>query len=227
LLDEPYLAAADSLVLVSSGGGSGTGISTAVTALSPATGRAAWRFDPGTTVTVEGVGPAGILLSSYAPDRLYLIDPATGRERWQATTFIEPAESSTQVALVTATDVILAEGQRGPSPDQRQRYVDRSAATGAVRWSVPLSGWAPPAVPALALGSLAVTATDPDSPGQATLSAVSQATGKPGWRVALPTTLWVPPTVVPSGVLAQSTDGSYGCPLAGSAAAPVRTPAPG
>jgi len=225
LLEEPYLTAADGLVLVSSGGGSGTGISTAVTALSPATGRVAWRFDPGTTVMVEGAGPAGILLTSYTPDRLYLIDPATGRERWQATTFIEPSGPATQVALVTATGIILAEGQRGPNPNQRQRYVDRSAATGAVRWSVPFSGWAPPAVPVLALGPLAATVTDPNSLGKATLATMRQATGKPGWRVTLPTTLWVPPALTPSGVLAQSTDPSYGCPAVGGVASAPVSPA--
>jgi outer membrane protein assembly factor BamB len=215
LPDSPLLQAAAGLVLVTSGA-MGPGIATAVTALSPATGRVAWRFDPGGFGFVAGVGPAGIALSDSQPDFLFLVDPATGQVRWKAATFVENSGHVGQplVALVTARDVIMPEGQPGSS----QRIVDRSAATGAMRWAAPVSGIVPTAVPLLTVGSWVITAADPSAAGNGTLSAVAASSGRPGWRVSMPAAMFVPPAAAGGDVLAQPADLSYGCAFGGSAA---------
>jgi outer membrane protein assembly factor BamB len=211
----PLLATDGGLVLMTSSA-EGAGLPTAVIALSAATGRVAWRFDAGVPAWVEGSGPAGIVLATNGPDFLYLADPATGRVRWKAATFVQNTGEAGQplIAAVTTRDVTTPEGG---SASQRQRIVDRSAADGAVRWAVPVAGSVPTAVPVLAVGSRLVTVADLNGAGAGTLSAVDQATGHPGWRVRMPTTLWVPPALAASGVLAQSTDASYGCAAVGSA----------
>ena len=58
LPQQPTIQLAGGLVLVTSNA-QGPGISTALTAVIPATGRIAWRFNPGTPVTVLSAGPAG------------------------------------------------------------------------------------------------------------------------------------------------------------------------
>jgi outer membrane protein assembly factor BamB len=208
----PLLQAAAGLVLVTSGA-MGPGIATAVTALSPATGRVAWRFDPGGFAFVAGVGPAGIALSASQPDFLFLVDPVTGQVRWKAATFVDTSSQAGQppVALVTARDVITPEGQPGSS----QRIVDRSAATGAVRWAAPVSGIVPAAVPLLTVGPWVITVADPSAPGDGTLAAVAASSGRPGWQVSMPAAMFVPPAAAGGDVLAQSADPSYGCASGG------------
>src|ERR1035441_9204094 len=55
---QPTIQVAGSLVLVTSNA-QGPGITTALTAVLPATGRIAWRFDTGEPLTVLSAGPAG------------------------------------------------------------------------------------------------------------------------------------------------------------------------
>jgi outer membrane protein assembly factor BamB len=209
----PLLQAAAGLVLVTSGA-IGPGIPTAVTALSPATGRVAWRFDPGGYAFVAGVGPAGIVLSVSQPDFLFLVDPATGRVRWKAATIVDTSSQAGQPpgGLVTVRDVIMPEGQPGSS----QRIVDRSAATGAVRWAAPASGIV--STPLLTVGPWVITVADPSARGNGTLLAVAASSGRPGWRVSMPTLMFVPPAAVGGDVLAQPADPSYGCAQAGTVA---------
>lgn len=215
----PLLTAAAGLVLMTSSA-MGPGMPTAVVALSAATGRVAWRFDAGVPAWVEGSGPAGILLATNGPGFLYLADPATGRVRWRAAASIQNAGEAGQplIAAVTARDVITPDGG---GAGQGQRIVDRSAADGSVRWAAPVTGWVPTAVPVLAVGSRVVMVTDPNGTGGGTLSAVDQATGRPGWRLRTPAGVWVPPALAVSGLLAQSTDPSYGCAAVGSAGGAV------
>ena len=141
------------------------------------------------------------------PDALYLIDPATGRARWRASTFVDDP-----VPLITANDVIVPEGRQG------QRIVDRSASSGAVRWSAPVTGLAPPSMPVLRAGSRVVTAIDPSGAGNGgALSALDLATGRPAWRVPLPAVLFVPPALAPGGdVLAEPADLAQACPMGGA-----------
>jgi outer membrane protein assembly factor BamB len=211
----PVLAATAGLVLMTPGA-VGAGLPTAVVALSPATGRVAWRFDAGDQTWVEGFGPAGVVLATSGPAAVYLIDPATGRARWHAAASVVSDSEAGQSAIadVTAGDVITPEAG---GPGQRGQIVDRSAADGSVRWAVPLAV-GPEPVPVLTLGGQVVTVTNPQGSGGGTLSTVNQATGTAGWRVRMPARMQVAPALAPSGVLAQPTDPSYGCPLTGSAA---------
>ena len=88
---QPTIQVADGLVLVTSNA-QGPGITTALTAVLPATGRIAWRFDTGEPLTVLSAGPAGLTVAAYVFNRwLYLLDPRTGRPRWQATLAASPA----------------------------------------------------------------------------------------------------------------------------------------
>ncbi|HLJ98939.1 MAG TPA: PQQ-binding-like beta-propeller repeat protein [Streptosporangiaceae bacterium] len=61
---QSLLQVAGRLVLVTSTA-QGPGLPTAVTAIDPAAGRVAWRFDPGSPVTVLGVGPAEVAAATY------------------------------------------------------------------------------------------------------------------------------------------------------------------
>ena len=120
----PAIQLTGGLVLVTSNE-QGPGISTALTAVIPGTGRIAWRFDRGEPLTVLAAGPAGLTLAAYVFNRwLYLLDPRTGRLRWQAQTFV--AEGN--IPLVTRTDVLVLEGL------QTVALVDRNAADGRVIW---------------------------------------------------------------------------------------------
>jgi outer membrane protein assembly factor BamB len=198
---QAQLHAAAGLVLATSAA-MGPGMPTAVTALVPSSGRVAWRFDSGAAASVGGAGPAGLVLWTSVPDALYLIDPATGRARWRAATYVDDP-----VPLITARDVIVPEGR------QRQAIVDRLASSGAVRWAAPVS-FAPPSMPALLAGSRVVTVTDPaTASGAGTLSALDLGTGRPAWQVPLPTTIFVSPAMTPGGdVLAEPSDVAQACP---------------
>jgi outer membrane protein assembly factor BamB len=204
---QPTLQVAGSLVLVTSNA-QGPGITTALTAVLPATGRIAWRFDTGEPLTVLSAGPAGLTVAAYVfSRRLYLLDPRTGRLRWQADTFVTEAT----IPLVTSTDVVLAEGQP-PST----RLVDRNAADGRVRWQDTLA--APPAgtQQVLQAGPLAVLQTDPSRPGSpAPLLAYQLTSGRPAWRVDMPTFVAASPVLAPGHVLVQPADLMSTCAVAG------------
>lgn len=210
---DPVLQGLAGLVLVTSGEQGGPGDPTALTAVNPATGQVAWRFDPGTAVTVLSAGPAGLAVTTYFDRRLYLIDPATGRVRWHATTFIAQGT----VPLITATDVYALEG--GDATDYPvPRIADRAAATGAPRWARALAAPAFGPQPVLGIGGQAVVATSSGTPGRtAPLLAFHADSGQPAWRVDLPTLVAAPPVAVPGGLLVQAADPGYACPAAGSA----------
>jgi outer membrane protein assembly factor BamB len=205
LPDQPTVLVADGLVLVLSNT-QGPGITTALTAVLPATGRVAWRFDPGESLTVLSAGPAGLTVAAYVfSRRLYLLDPRTGRLRWQEATFVAQGI----VPLVTSTDILAVEGQ---SPI---RLVDRAAADGRVRWQDTLT--TPPVgqQQVLAAGPLAVLQGAPVTPGQpAPLLAYRLTNGRAAWRVDMPTFVATQPVLTPGHVLEQPADLMSACAAA-------------
>jgi outer membrane protein assembly factor BamB len=110
LPDQPAIQVTGGLVLVLSDA-QGPGISTALTAVLPATGRIAWRFDPGESLTVLSAGPdpqTGLTVAAYVFDRrLYLLDPRTGRPRWQDTLTAPPVG---QQQILAAGPLAVLEG---------------------------------------------------------------------------------------------------------------------
>jgi outer membrane protein assembly factor BamB len=209
LPQEPTAQVAGGLVLVTSDV-QGPGIPTAMTAVIPATGRIAWRFDRGEALTVLSAGPAGLTLAAYAFNRrLYLLDPRTGRLRWQADTFV----AQDTIPLVTKTDVLVLEGL------QTVRLVDRAAADGRVRWQAPVTDPSLGGQPVVRAGSLAVVQGEPSRPRRpAPLLAYQTAGGKLAWRADMPAFVQPPPVLVPGGILVQSADPLYACAAGGAGA---------
>lgn len=209
---DPVLQRLARLVLVTSGA-QGPGEPTALTAVNPATGRVAWRFDPGAPVTVLTAGQAGLAVTTYADRRLYLIDPVTGQARWHVVTFI----AQDTLPLITATDVYSLEG--GAAVDYPvARIADRDAANGALRWVRALGAEALGTQPVLGIGIQAVVQTNSGRPGRtAPLLAFHAGSGQPAWRVDLPALVQTAPVVVPGGLLIQAADPGYACPAAGTA----------
>jgi len=204
--EDPVLQILAGLVLVTSGT-QGPGDPTALTAVNPATGQVTWRFDPGTPVTVLSAGPAGLAVTTYFDRALYLIDLATGRVRWHATTFI----ALDSVPLVTATDVISLEGGAADYP--ASRIADRSAADGTLRWTRALSTQAFGPQPVLAIGSQAVVQTSSAMPGRpAPLLAFQAASGQLAWHADMPALVQNPPLLLPGSLLIQAADPGYACP---------------
>jgi outer membrane protein assembly factor BamB len=207
---DPVLQGLAGLVLVTSGT-IGPGEPTALTAVSPATGRVAWRFDPRLPVTVLGAARAGLAVTTYDDRRLYLIDPATGQVRWHATTFIAQGT----VPLVTATDVYTLEGGAVDYP--LARIADRGAANGALRWARALGSEPVGPQPVLRIGMQAIVQTGGNTGGTAPLLSFHADSGRPAWQVNLPTLVQTAPLEVPGGLLLQAADPGYGCPVAGAA----------
>ena len=200
LPSEPEALLAGDLVLVTSGTSGGRSDPTAMTAIVSATGRVAWRFDRGAALTVLGAGPAGLVLTSYNPDRLYLLDPGTGRLRWRA-------ETMAGAALVDAHSVVAVEGR------QTLRIADRDAANGRIRWSSAISQIG--SQPVLLDGQMAIVQGGPARSGQpAPLLAYRLADGRVTWQVGLPTYVPAAPVRVPGGMLLQPADPGYACPVA-------------
>lgn len=207
---DPVLQGLAGLVLVTSGT-VGPGQPTALTAVNPATGQVAWRFDPGTAVTVLTAGRAGLAVTTYTDRRLYVIDPATGQVRWHAATFI----AQDTVPLITATDVYTVEG--GATDYPVTRITDRGAANGALRWARTLGGEVVGPQPVLGIGNQAVVQTSSVSRGPAPLLAFYAGSGQPAWSVGLPTLVQAAPLAVPGGLLIQAADPGYGCAQAAPA----------
>jgi outer membrane protein assembly factor BamB len=203
---QPLLLAVDGRVVVY-GGSQAFG----VTAMSPATGRTLWRVS--VSAGVLSSGPAGLAFATYQPDRLYLVNPVTGRVRWHVSTFV----NSSAFALVTGTDVVYIAFPPGIKPPGGQRLADLRASNGSLRWSVPLTGM--PFVPesAVAFGGTYVV---PQGSGQAgdpsRLVARRQSTGAVVWTTRVPTMVQVPPAVAGASLLVQPTDPAVGCPYAGA-----------
>jgi outer membrane protein assembly factor BamB len=204
----PALQLAGGLVLITSMASSPS-IPNTLTAVVPATGRVAWRFDPpapatdpGAQASVLSAGPSGLAVATYDPRRLYLLDLRTGRPRWHAGTF---AAQGT-LPLVTGTSVTGVEGQGHPA------LVARDAATGRVRWRDSLPGPSEGYLPVVAAGTLAILPGEPATPGAgAPLRAYQVATGRLAWQAAMPSFVQSPPVPVPGGLLVQSADPVYAC----------------
>jgi outer membrane protein assembly factor BamB len=181
----------------------GPGISTALTAVIPGTGHIAWRFDRGEPLTVLAAGPAGLTLAAYVFNRwLYLLDPRTGRLRWQAQTFV----TLDNIPLVTRTNVLVLEGL------QTVRLVDRNAADGRVIWQDTLTNPPVGGQPVNQAGPLALLQGGPRAPGTpAPLLAYDKASGRLAWRTDMPTFVQSPPVLVPGSLLVQPGDLIYAC----------------
>jgi outer membrane protein assembly factor BamB len=198
---EPVLAAAGGLVLVQSDV-SGGSAPTVVTALAPRTGRVAWRFAPGVSVGIMGAGPAGIVMTSYTPDRLYLVNPATGRPRWSVNSVATYTFPNLEL-VVTKTRVVLVEGRSG------LRLVDRRAADGKVLWSTPLSGYTSLhlALTSGVAGPNVVATTGPPGAGTASrLRVFRLGSGRLAGTATLPTLVQAPLAVAGSSTLVQLDD---------------------
>jgi outer membrane protein assembly factor BamB len=205
---DPAFQLAGGLLVVTSTTSSPS-IPNTLTAVVPATGRVAWRFDPpapptdpGAQASVLSAGPSGLAVATYDPRRLYLLGLRTGRPRWHADTFVAQGT----LPLVTGTSVIGVEGQGHVA------MVARDAVTGRVRWRASLSGPSESYVPILATGTLAILPGEPGTAGAAApLRAYQMATGRLAWQAAMPAFVQSPPVLVPGAMLVQSADPMYGC----------------
>jgi outer membrane protein assembly factor BamB len=195
----PQVQVLAGLALVSSGE-QGPGITTAVVAVRPGSGRVAWRFDPGMPVTVLSAGPAGLAVATYVPDRrLYLLDARTGGVRWRVTT----AAALQSVPLVTATSVVADEG--GVSGFPALHVVSRAAATGRPQWDKPLADEVFGAI--VRVGSYAVVQANSELVGPPSpVVAYELATGRVAWQVNMPTFVSQAPVPAAGGLLVQPAD---------------------
>lgn len=205
---DPVLQLAGGLVLITSRA-SGPSIPNTLTAVVPATGRVAWRFDPPAPATDPGAqasvliaGPAGLAVATYDPRRLYLLDLRTGRPRWHADTYVDQGT----LPLVTGTSVVGVEGQNHVA------VVARDAVTGRVRWRDSLPGPSDSYQPVLAAGTLAILPGEPTAPGAtAPLRAYQTATGRLAWQASMPAFVQSAPMLVPGGMVVQAADPPYAC----------------
>jgi outer membrane protein assembly factor BamB len=209
-MDLPQMQMAGGLLLVSSEFGGAP-----VTAYTPATGHVAWTFKTrgpraGTTASWEAVAARTARVTVAvanlpAPGRLYLLDPATGRVRWQAATVVSAGP------LLAAAGVVDIEGAAANGP---VAIVDRDAADGGIRWQDTLQQ---PAINAgqgvdqlVLAGQLALVQSN--AADGLTLSAYSLDYGRPAWRISLPQNAEVSPVPVPGqGVLVQPAGPFSGC----------------
>ena len=152
-----------------------------------------------------------VTLAAYVFNRwLYLLDPRTGRLRWQAQTFVTEGN----IPLVTRTDVLALEGL------QSVRLVDRNAADGRLIWQDTLTNPPVGGQPVTQAGPLALLPGGPRVPGTpAPLLAYGRASGRLAWRIDMPTFVSSPPVLAAGRILVQSADLIYACAATGSAAA--------
>jgi len=179
---------------------------TAITAIDPATGRIMWQFDPGIAVTVLSAGPAGLAVATYVfLRRLYLLDFHTGKVLWQANT----AVALDTLPIVLSHDIVNVEGGVVGYPGIR--LVDRNAATGQVRWKVPLSGYPGAGFqPVLRSGSVDEVETS-SATGQASLFGYGMNSGKLAWRAAMPEDVPVPPVLVRGAFYVEAATPGFAC----------------
>lgn len=207
----PPLQLAGGLLLVTDDTPSGVG--SVLTAITPATGRIAWRFHANVTLMVSAADPAGgVAVAASFAGRIFLLDPGTGRLRWQAHTVLDAGP------LFTSAGLIEIEGAEGSGP---VRIVDRDAADGRIDWQDTLSapdtsgGVGYLAGPLLQDGQLALVLGIAVRHGQPTpLSAYRLDTGSLAWRVTLPENAVVSPALVSApgpGVLLQPALPVSGC----------------
>jgi outer membrane protein assembly factor BamB len=211
-MDLPQMQLAGGLLLVSSAFGG-----TPVTAYIPATGRVAWTFQTpapqaGTTASWAAVaaGTTGVAVAVAnlpGPGRLYLLDLATGRVRWQATTLVGAGP------LLTAAGVIDIEGTAAKGP---AAIVDRDAADGRIRWQDKLQQQFSDAGQSMEqlvqVGQLGLVQSNAP-PGQpVTLSAFWLDDGSLAGQATLPENVADSPALVPGqGVLVQPDMPFSGC----------------
>jgi outer membrane protein assembly factor BamB len=160
---------------------------------------------------------AGLALALYTPARwLYLLGPETGRVRWSAGTFVAQGVPP----LVTGTAVIAVEGQ------DRIAVTARDAASGRVRWQVPLAGVSAVAAVTQA-GPLALVPAVPlRSAPSSWLLAYQMTSGHLAWRVRRPAFLQLAPVAVPGGdLLVQTGDPAQACLFAALRTSAGRTTA--
>jgi outer membrane protein assembly factor BamB len=211
-MDEPQMQMAAGLLLVSS---AFSGVP--VTAYTPATGRVAWTFqtptpEAGTTSSsaAVAVGTAGVAVAVAnlpALRRLYLLDPASGRVRWQAATVVGAGP------LVTAVGVVDIEGGAVTGP---VAIVDRVAADGRIRWQdtrlQSANNGGQGAEQLLPAGQLALVQSNATGSQPVTLSAYWLDDGSPAWQTILPEDVEESPVLVPGqGVLVQPDGPFSGC----------------
>jgi outer membrane protein assembly factor BamB len=159
-----------------------------LSAIVPASGRVAWQavVRP-SSLLMAGTGPAGVAVDTG--DGLYLVDPRTGRQRWADTDGLE---------LLGTSDVVTIEDD----PDGGYRLMDRNAADGRARWSVPGAEFSQSAM----AGGLVFI----QNPAVPVLDAYRLGTGAPVWQVPFPAAGYsIQLAVVPGGVLLQAL--SYSC----------------
>lgn len=201
---QPQSQLADGLVLVTSAAMGGTA-PTAMTAIRPATGRVAWRFDPHATVTLLAVAQPGLAVATDNPYRLYLLNQATGRPRWHADT----VAGLFGAPLVTSTMVVTAEGRLDA------RLTARDAATGTIRWTAHETN-GPIVTPIVTDGQLALVQGEGE-PGQpAPLRAYRLSDGALAWQASMPTFVQDGAVPVPASdeFLVQAADLGYACAVA-------------
>lgn len=211
-MDLPQMQLAAGLLLVSSAFGGAP-----VTAYTPATGRVAWTFgtpgpQAGVTASWESAaaGPSGVAVAVAnlpAPGRLYLLNLATGRVRWQAAALVGGGP------LPTAAGVIDIEGTAANGP---VAIVDRDAADGRIRWRdtlpEPASDAGESMEQVVQAGQLVLVQSNAAAGQPVTLSAYRLDDGGLAWQILLPENVEVSPVPVPGqGVLVQPDGPFSGC----------------
>jgi outer membrane protein assembly factor BamB len=211
-MDLPQMQLAGGLLVVSSAFGGAP-----VTAYTPATGRVAWTFEtpgpqPGATASWAAVaaGTAGVAVAVAnlpGPGRLYMLDLATGRVRWQAATLVGAGP------LLTPAGLIDIEGTAANGP---VAIVDRDASDGRLRWQDKLQQTASNAGQGLEqlvqADQLALVQGNASAGQPVTLSAYRLDDGSPAWQTTLSENVEVPPVLVPGqGVLVQPDGPFSGC----------------
>jgi outer membrane protein assembly factor BamB len=171
-----------------------------VTGLSAATGRPQWALTTAAPVTGVWAGSAGVVVTTAASTghqpELLLLNPATGQVRWRVSAYAA-AETA---PLISASDVVYAVSTPASAKSHPglNQIVDRSLATGKVRWSMITAAdfLAQPS------GSdLLLVASDTSALKVLT---VDRATGKVKATVTLPAMVSVAPVVTAGSTLVQS-----------------------
>ncbi len=197
------------LVLVTSGI-VGPSDPTALTAVDPGTGQVAWRFDPGTAVTVLSAGPAGLAVAAYVPDRLLsLIDTRDGAVRWT----VDTAVTLNTFPLVSSADIVSVEG--GVQGYPGSNLVERAAGNGRRRWAVGVPGTPTGLQPVLSSGGLVLIEAS-GAAGNSSLFAYDATNGHRAWRAEIPEFVQVPPVAVPGGFLVQASTPVSACAMSSS-----------
>jgi outer membrane protein assembly factor BamB len=175
---------ADGDVVLASGNGGYVQFD-ALSAIAPASGRVAWQAvfnSPQDLLVLPVAGPAGVAVA--AGRGLYLLDPRTGRQRWRESASADSPE------LVGASAVVTIEEDSGGG----YRVLDRNAADGRVRWSVP----------GLSQSAMAAGLVFVQNPTVPALDAYRLSTGALAWQAPFPAGYLVRLAVVPGGVLVQA-----------------------